>query len=661
MVSGRFSFVSPAPLSVKTSSISLRVADFLKQHPPFEYLTQEERLRLANHGRVKFHESGEEIFTEGTPRGRFVWVIQRGTLNIYRPQSPGDELVDVRVEGDLLGIEWSDPTSPYLTTARVAQESILYALPADLFTEICAGNAEAQSYLQEYFSYKTGVAQRATEISNPELEQNAANWLTHFRAINDRAANRLLTAGPTDSIRAVAQQIAPGMQEAIAIVDEAGLPLGVVTEADLSAKVATGLVSVDAPVSEIMSSPVVTVRQGTNAGDLILEMMRRRRHHLLVTTDGTADTPVRGIIGEKTVHAMHGNMPVFLSKEFTLATDVYELRRLRDRADELLLRYVEGEAPIEWMTNFIAQVDRMVTEQAIVLAKETLASEGLKEPDIPWAWVALHSEGRKERLLRSSQRTGIVHGEIPNGPARESTVRWFSELANEMGSILSVCRFPMDFRGRTASNPRWCMPISGWQEQFRLWVSTPVESNIITLTPFFDMRAVTGDRSLVTTLRSFIREEVAANQGFIRLLGHDAMAHLPPVTVFRDRVLDHSGGVSDTINTKRNALTPLVDVARVFALSLGLSHATFTPDRYRRAAALLPQYESTFNAAAESFDHALRLQTRIGLLRGDSAKFVRPDELSRVEIQRIKSIFHNIARIMDAAMTHFNITDRNKP
>lgn len=86
---------------------------------------------------------------------------------------------------------------------------------------------------------------------------------------------------------------------------------------------------------------------------------------------------------------------------------------LRDRADELLLRYVEGEAPIEWMTNFIAQVDRMLTEQA----KEKLAAQGLREPELPWAWVALHSEGRKKRLLRSSQRTGIVYADPPRGMA----------------------------------------------------------------------------------------------------------------------------------------------------------------------------------------------------------------------------------------------------
>ncbi|MGY8718870.1 MAG: CBS domain-containing protein, partial [Verrucomicrobiia bacterium] len=85
-----------------------------------------------------------------------------------------------------------------------------------------------------------------------------------------------------------------------------------------------------------MSAPVVTIREGMPAGDIIIMMIRHRRHHLVVTDTGGPDGRVLGVVGEKTIQAMHGNVPVFLSKEFPLALDINELRRLRDRADELL-------------------------------------------------------------------------------------------------------------------------------------------------------------------------------------------------------------------------------------------------------------------------------------------------------------------------------------
>lgn len=643
---------------MKTSSISLRVADFLKSYPPFEYLNEKDRLALAKGGRVKFHEADELIYEHGQERGQYVWIIQRGTVNLYHPVENGEELIDVRVEGDLLGGSWSNRNSPFPATARVAQESILYALPADLFFDLCGAEPKAAAFLKSYFTIKNEADRPVSEIDAVELEADAASWLTHSAEVGERSANRLLTAQPFDLIRDVAKRIAPGLQEAVVVVDEGNRPLGVLTEADFSSRVATGEVSVDQPVSAIMRSPVVTVPPGMSAGDIIITMLRLRRHHLIVTETGENDGRVVGIIGEKTIQAMHGNVPVFLSKEFTLAIDSNELRRLRDRADDLLLRFVEGQAPIQWLTNFVAQVDRMLTEQAILLARKRLNAQGWIEPDVAWAWVAFHSEGRKERLLRSSQRTGIVYADPPAGADEWSARHWFGALANELGAVFSVCRFPLDNFGRMASNPEWCLSMSGWKANFTHWIEQPVESEIITRTPFFDLRAITGDRLLVVEVRNHIRDCIAMHPNFVPLLANDAMANLPPVTLFRGSVLNQSGAMSDTINTKSNALTPLVDIARVFALGLGLEDSTFTPDRYRKAAQILPQYASVFAEAEEAFEQALRLQTRVGLSRGDDARHVRPDELTRLETQQVKRIFRTIVRLMDVAVNHFRLRRR---
>ncbi len=643
---------------LKTSSISLRVADFLKAYPPFEYLSEPDLLEIAKGGRVKFHEADEIVFSNGDARGKFIWVIQRGTINLYRPGEHGEDLIDVRAEGDLLGIDWKNPQSPFPATARVAQESILYALSAEVLLATCAKYPPAVDFLKSYFSIEDVIGRAETTTESLELEADAAYWLTQSAELDARAANRLLTASPHDPIKDVAMSISPGRQEAVVVVDGSGCPLGILTEANFSSRVASGEVAVDRPVSEIMSSPVVTVAPNQPAGDIIIKMIRHRRHHLVVTETGKPDSRVVGVVGEKTIQAMHGNVPIFLSKEFPLALDINELRRLRDRADELLLRYIEGEAPIQWLTNFIAQVDRMLAEQAIELAKQKLAAQGLVEPELPWAWIAFHSEGRKERLLRSSQRTGIVYADPPPGFDEEPMLQWFSALANEMGTTFSVCRFPLDTYNRMSSNPNWCQSVSAWAETYRPWVIDPVNNDIIRHTPFFDLRAVTGDRSLVTQIRHAIFEHIKLNPEFIPVLATAAMRNLPPVTVFRGGVLDKAGGTSDAINTKANALGPLVDLARVFALGLGMEDATFTPDRLSKAAIALPQYARVFHEAEQAFDYALRLQTRVGLRRGDDARLVRPDELTSGEIQRVKTIFRTVGRLMDVAVNHFFTPDQ---
>jgi CBS domain-containing protein len=67
---------------VETSAISYRVADFLKQHPPFQAMDHADLIDLAARGRVKFHEPNEYIL-QGEPHRHQVYVIQQGTVSLW--------------------------------------------------------------------------------------------------------------------------------------------------------------------------------------------------------------------------------------------------------------------------------------------------------------------------------------------------------------------------------------------------------------------------------------------------------------------------------------------------------------------------------------------------------------------------------------------------
>ena len=63
---------------MQTAVISYRVADFLKEHPPFQYMEEADLVALAARGRVKFHESDEYIIWQGAAHGANIFVIQPG-------------------------------------------------------------------------------------------------------------------------------------------------------------------------------------------------------------------------------------------------------------------------------------------------------------------------------------------------------------------------------------------------------------------------------------------------------------------------------------------------------------------------------------------------------------------------------------------------------
>ena len=90
---------------METSAIRYRVADFLKQHPPFNAMEDADLITLAENGRVRFYEANEFILWQGEPHKSHVFVIQQGTVSLWDEQSGEAELRDVRGAGDLLGVE----------------------------------------------------------------------------------------------------------------------------------------------------------------------------------------------------------------------------------------------------------------------------------------------------------------------------------------------------------------------------------------------------------------------------------------------------------------------------------------------------------------------------------------------------------------------------
>src|SRR3954452_3106851 len=90
---------------VETSGITYRVADFLKDYPPFNAVDDSDLLALTANGRVKFHEPHEYILWKGEPHRPFILVIQQGTVSLLDESVDGAELCDVRGSGDLVGIE----------------------------------------------------------------------------------------------------------------------------------------------------------------------------------------------------------------------------------------------------------------------------------------------------------------------------------------------------------------------------------------------------------------------------------------------------------------------------------------------------------------------------------------------------------------------------
>ena len=171
---------------MRSSSIYYRVADFLKSFPPFSFVSEEDLLRLAGSGRVKFHESDEYVYWQGGKPGRFIFVIQQGTLKLVDESQQAEALQDVLGEGDIIGAEGLAGKSEYQYSAKTTSDVIIYALPATEFEELGEKYPKFARYIESNFS----VAPAHTTVKSGD---GASDGPRGPRLPVDFLASRMLT------------------------------------------------------------------------------------------------------------------------------------------------------------------------------------------------------------------------------------------------------------------------------------------------------------------------------------------------------------------------------------------------------------------------------------------------------------------------------------
>jgi len=130
-----------------------------------------------------------------------------------------------------------------------------------------------------------------------------------------------------------------------------------------------------------------------------------------------------------------------------------------------------------------------------------------------------------------------------------------------------------------------------WQARYRGWIQDPVRQQTYLVRTLFDLRAISGDRSLWTNVESAVTG--AVDRDFVHVLANDCLASLPPLTFYQDAVIDGGGERHATFQLGHSALQPLVDVGRVFGIAGGSTLGRSTLERFAvRARALFRNIES---------------------------------------------------------------------
>jgi CBS domain-containing protein len=260
-----------------------------------------------------------------------------------------------------------------------------------------------------------------------------------------------------------------------------------------------------------------------------------------------------------------------------------------------------------------------------------------------WCWLALGSEGRLEQTLATDQDNALVFADEGEAAARRAELLAF---ADEVNRGLEACGFPLCKGDIMARNPRWCLALAEWRGVFAAWIREPDPKALLNAAIFFDFRPIAGESALAGALRETVLGQARASTAFLRAMAANALQVEPPLGLVRDFVVDAASDFPGTLDLKMVGARPLVDAARVWALSRGVA-ATGTAARLRAAAGegALPQEEAAAGAGAFHYIQGLRLKRQYleGRLKPGAENRIDPFQLNDVDRRILKAAFRQAA------------------
>lgn len=636
-----------------------RVAEFLKSYPPFSFLAEEDLEKVATSIEIRYVEKDELLFRQGQPAEAHFFILKEGSILLTESVKGSEEIKEFCDEGDVFGVLALLGKRPYVLSARAAENSLLYIIPVEIFSEVLDRNGRVAMYFAAGFASGQVVvrAKLSEEHKRPTMFKNDStdhSLLIFSDQSHVNFSKEVLTCTGELSIQEAAIRMTEKQVSSIVILDEADFPIGIATDKDLRTKViAKGLVA-DAKIAEIMSSPVLTARPEASFSELYLTMIKNRLHHLILTEDGTDRSPVQGILSDHDVLLSMGNSPAVLIHGLLNTQNPKEMRVIRDRAEDMLRYYLENEVAMDFVASVMTEVNDVIIRQAVALARKDLQVDFPGMEKVKFCFLSMGSEGREEQLLRTDQDNAIVFEDVEEDKKQEAQA-YFLQLGTAVVEVLLTCGFAPCPGNIMASNREWVQPLSAWKEYFSNWILTPTEKALTSASIFFDFRKIVGSTDLAESMSLHIFEEIQKKKFFLPFLAQNAMLNPPPLGFFRDFVVEKSGENKDEFDIKARAMMPLADLARLLILSHGVIGVNNTFKRYERLIELEPKNKELFEQAGEAYEILMRLRALQGLKTDTSGRFIKPDGLGKLQRQILKSTFVPISELQDMVKVRFQL------
>ena len=621
----------PDSNSVVTDS----VVDFLKAIPPFQFIPLPELASLARSMTLEYFPKDTTIISAGSRAADALYIVQKGGVKLALHTQVGKELIlDMRSEGELFGLLSVIGGDVARLDVIAIEDTLCYTVPAAEIQRLMSRHTEVSDYLVRT-SVRRYMDRSLNELRSQTQLMGDAERLLYSLKVSDLACKEAVTCFEHTSIREAAQLVAGSHATCVIVMGEEGQAAGIVTDRDFTTKVVAQGLSPDAPVSQVMSAPVITVEQSALVFQALLTMLTHDIQHVLVIDGGRP----KSVLTTHDLTLLQGKSPLSVARHLEHQQEISDLGNAQKRIADLLPLLLREGAKASHITRVVAEINDRLVAKIFEIAHRKLGPA-----PVPYCWVVLGSEGRREQTFKTDQDNALIYSDM----AGRDEELYFERLAAFVRDALEQCGYPACPGDYMATNPKWRMPLRAWQENFRDWIAEgelhATEDALI----LFDMRPVAGDSSLFGALAAQNREVLKSGGFFKSILASISIQHKPPLGFFRTFVVERDGEHKQELDIKMLGAGPIVNAARLFALDNGIE-STNTLDRLTALQPLGYLDETLLHDLQQAFEFLtlLRIEQQLQRVRTGQtpSNYVKPEKLTHLQKTMLKETFQTIGRM----------------
>jgi CBS domain-containing protein len=528
----------------------LEIQSFIAQYAPFDQLPEQVLIDVAKSVEISYYRT-DSMIVNFNDNVKELYMIRSGVVELYRRKG---ELYNRLDQGQLFGQMGLLTNNKVRFPAKAVKDTLVYCIPESVFNDLCENYDDFADFVE---------AEDSTR-----LKQAVKGKTDDANALTTSKVKTLVTREPVvlscnSSIQAVAKIMAEENISAVLINDpdiddqQDSSFVGIITEHDLCAKVIAAGVSVDNPISQVMSTDLISLDHNAYIFEAMLLMLRNNIDHLPILKN---KKPIGLIEVADIIRYESQNSLLFVSSIFQQKSSE-DLVLLSAELKNCFVRMVNEDANSHMVGRAMSEIGRNFKQRLLELAEEKFGP-----PPVPYCFLALGSMARDEQLMVTDQDNAIILDNSYNVALHGA---YFEKLADFVCDGLAACGYSYCTGDIMASNPEYRKTREQWEECFGDWIENPNPQALLNCSIFFDLTGVYGRIKWAEQLNAFILSKAKKNNRFLACLAHNALNRKPPLGFFKDFVMEKDGRHNNSINLKRRGTAPLADLIRVHALAIG--------------------------------------------------------------------------------------------